>query len=75
MDVIFDGKIITMDEDKWRQRYDVKIATMETMSGENGQLEELEAFGKAIQAGHEAPIPFWQQMQAMQIAFAVEAQI
>ena len=75
MEVFFDGKMITLDDYRSMKGYGVKLAAIETKGSEKGQLEELEAFGKAIQAGHEAPIPFWQQMQAMQIAFAVEAQI
>ena len=75
MEIFFDGKIITLDDYRSMKGYGVKLASIETKGSEKGQLEELEAFGKAIKEGHEAPISLWQQMQAMQIAFAVEAQI
>ena len=35
-------------------------------------MEELSAFAQAINIGSEWPIPLWQQLQAMEIAFAVE---
>lgn len=75
MDVFFDGKMIILDDYKSMKGYGVKLAAIETKGSEKGQFEEIEAFGKAIKAGREEPIPLWQQFQAMQIAFAVEAQI
>lgn len=75
MEIFFDGKMITLDDYKSMKGYGVKLASIETKGSEKGQLEEIEAFGRAIKEGHEIPIPLWQQMQAMQIAFAVEAQI
>jgi exopolyphosphatase len=75
MEVFFDGKMITLNDYKSMKGYGVKLASIETKGSEKGQLEELEAFGKAIKEGREPPISLWQQVQAMQIAFAVEAQI
>ena len=75
MEIFFDGKMITLDDYKSMKGYGVKIASIETKGSEKGQLEELEAFGKAIKEGHMSPIPLWQQIQAMQIAFVVEQQI
>ena len=75
MEIFFDGKMITLDDYKSMKGYGVKLASIETKGSEKGQLEEIEAFGRAVKEGHETPIPLWQQMQAMQIAFAVEAQI
>ena len=75
MEVFFDGKMITLNDYKSMKGYGVKLASIETKGSEKGQLEELEVFGKAIKEGREAPISLWQQVQAMQIAFAVEAQI
>ena len=75
MEIFFDGKMITLDDYKSVKGYGVKISSIETKGSEKGQLEELEAFGKAIKEGHASPIPLWQQLQAMQIAFAVEEQI
>ncbi len=42
---------------------------------DKGHRDELEAFARAILAGGEWPIPLWQQVQATEIAFAVEEQI
>ena len=75
MEVFFDGKMITLNDYKSMKGCGVKLASIETKGSEKGQLEELEVFGKIIQAGGESPIPLWQQIQAMQIAFAVEEQI
>jgi hypothetical protein len=42
---------------------------------DKGQKDELRAFGEAIRGGGPWPIPLWQQLQAMEIAFDVEEQI
>ena len=75
MEVFFDGKMITLNDYKSMKGYGIKLASIETKGSEKGQLEEIEAFGRAIKNGGESPILLWQQMQAMQIAFAVEEQI
>lgn len=75
MEVFFDGKIITLDDYRSMKGDGIKLASLETKGSEKGQFEEIKAFGRAIKNGGEPPIPLWQQMQAMQIAFAVEAQI
>jgi len=38
-----------------------------------GQRQELEMFANAIKQSGEWAIPLWQQVQAMEIAFEVEA--
>ena len=75
MEIFFDGKTITLDDYRSMKGYGVKLASIETKGSEKGQLEEIKAFGRVIKNGGESPIPLWQQMQAMQIAFAVEEQI
>ncbi len=45
---------------------------LETSGMEKGHREELEAFAKAISTASEWPIPLWQQLQSMKIAFEVE---
>jgi hypothetical protein len=52
-----------------------KAKGVTTALPEKGQKAELEAFGDAILKGGEWPIPLWQQVQAMQIAFTVEDQL
>lgn len=75
MDVYFDGKMISLSDYKSLTGYGVKIADVSSRVSDKGQLEELEAFGKAIKEGTASPIPLWQQLQAMRIAFAVEEAI
>ena len=40
-----------------------------------GQKEELVAFAAAICGDSDWPIPLWQQLQAMRVAYQVEQQI
>ena len=75
MEVFFDGKMIVLDDYKKINGYGVKLANIESKISEKGQLEELEDFAKAIKGGNEFPIPLWQQIQAMKIAFEVEKMI
>lgn len=75
MEIFFDNKMIILDDYKSLKGYGVNINKIETKISEKGQLEELEVIGKSIKDGNEAPIPLWQQIQAMEIAFDVEKQI
>ena len=76
MDIYFDNKIISLTDYQKLTGHGVKINTIETKISEKGQLEEIKAFADAIKSGlAESPIPLWQQLQAMEIAFAVEKQI
>ena len=76
MDIYFDNKIISLTDYQKLTGHGVKINTIETKISEKGQLEEIEAFADAIKSGlAESPIPLWQQLQAMEISFAVEKQI
>jgi predicted dehydrogenase/threonine dehydrogenase-like Zn-dependent dehydrogenase len=69
MELFFDGKVIVMND--YRSLSSPKI---ETKLSEKGQKEELVAFAKGIQEGF-WPIPLWQQIQAMDIAFQVEEEL
>ena len=76
MDIYFDNKIISLTDYQKLTGHGVKINNIETKISEKGQLEEIDAFADAIKSGSaESPIPLWQQLQAMEIAFAVEKQI
>ncbi len=59
LDVFCDGQVLQIDD----------------YGADKGHLAERRAFAEAIRGGGAWPIPFWQQQQAMQIAFAVETQI
>lgn len=74
MEVFVDGKVLSLND-----YVDLSVAGMgkgrRTKTMEKGWREELLAFGQAISKGSELPIPLWQQVQAMNIAFAVEREI
>lgn len=75
VDVFCDGAVYTIDDYKAFRSTNPAIKGFETKTAEKGHEEELLAFAHAIKAGGAWPIPFWQQRQAMEIAFAVEEQI
>ncbi|MBX7066589.1 MAG: bi-domain-containing oxidoreductase [Parachlamydiales bacterium] len=68
LEVFVDGKVIVLNDYK-----SLSSPKLETLLPEKGQKEELVAFAKAIQEGGEWPIPLWQQVQAMEIAFQIES--
>lgn len=70
MEVFVDGKVILLKD--YQSLSEPKI---ETPLSEKGQREELIAFAKAIREGGPWPIPLWQQVQAMEIAFQVEEKL
>lgn len=75
MELFFDGKTIVLDDYKRLTSFGVKINLVETKISEKGQKEEIEALAEALMQSGKCPIPFWQQVQAMEIAFAVEKQL
>lgn len=75
LEVFVDGKVLVLD-DYLSLNIDGKSKSeLETRSRTKGHREELEAFGNSIKNGGQWPIPFWQQAQATDIAFSVEAEI
>ena len=72
MEIYVDGKVITMDDYKTIQIIGDGIKKYKTRLPEKGHYIELEAFADAIINKSEWPIPLWQQVQAMEIAFEVE---
>lgn len=75
MEVYCEGKTIQMEDYKLIRIFGDKENTYKTATNEKGQKEEIEKFAKCILQGGEWPIPLWQQVQAMEIAFEVERQI
>jgi len=69
LEIFVDGKVIVLGDYKSLTITGSKAKGMTTTLPEKGQKAELEAFGNAILKGGEWPIPLWQQVQAMQIAF------
>lgn len=72
LEVFFDGKVAAMSDYQSLTVKGSRAKGVTTALPEKGQKAELEAFGLAIRAGGEWPIPLWQQIQAMEIAFSVE---
>ena len=75
MEIYFDGKVIKLDDYLSVDIYGVSNSGLNTKTMQKGQTQEIKAFGEAILDGGEWPIPFWQQVQATEIAFEVEKQI
>lgn len=71
-EVFVDGKVISVSDYKALTIKGSKAKGMTTTLPEKGQKGELEAFGSVALSGGEWPIPLWQQVQAMEIAFTVE---
>lgn len=74
MEIYVDGQVITMND---YQQLDIVSSDMggfKSRKQEKGQLEELKEFSRGIKNG-EWVIPFWQQIQAMEIAFEVDRKI
>lgn len=72
MEIYCDGKIFVLEDYKKLTTYGIKTKEIQTKISEKGQKEEIEAFAQCILKGEEWPIPLWQQIQAMRIAFEVE---
>jgi predicted dehydrogenase len=72
MEIYVDDKVISMEDYKLLKIIGHKTKTMNSNMPEKGHLCEIEAFADAIIGNKEWPIPLWQQVQAMQIALAVD---
>ncbi len=75
LEVFVDGKVIALNDYCGLSATGVSIPSLKGTVPDKGQKEELEAFAHTIQKGGEWPIPLWQQLQAMRIAFRVEADL
>lgn len=74
-DVFVDGNVYSIDDFKSLSGKGAEAAKMTAAAAGKGHREELVAFGDAIKNGGAWPIPLWQQVEAMRIAFDVEAAI
>jgi predicted dehydrogenase len=72
LEVFSDGRVLALDDYRRLNVSGSKAAGLTSTAQEKGQKEELAALAKAIRDGGPWPIPLWQQLQAMRIAFAVE---
>jgi predicted dehydrogenase/threonine dehydrogenase-like Zn-dependent dehydrogenase len=75
LDVFVDGMVFELNNYKSLNIYGSKVKGVHTKAIEKGQKEELIAFADAIQNGSDWPIPFWQQIQVMDICFAVDKKL
>ena len=72
-ELFVDGKVIEMRDYTRLTVHGTRAPGVRTPVAEKGQREELAAFTRAVRAGGPWPIPLWEQAQAMEMAFAVEA--
>lgn len=76
MDLYVDGKVLVLEDYRRLSVFGAELKQLpQSKTPEKGHLEELTAFAEAIQHGGDWPIPLWQQMQAMDIAFEVESML
>jgi predicted dehydrogenase len=74
MEVFVDGTVLALDDYRSLTVSGSNDRGLTTAASEKGQRAELEAVVAAIRTG-KWPIPLWQQVQATEIAFAVEDQL
>jgi predicted dehydrogenase len=72
LEVYVDGKVLVMNDYQKLDIVGVKAKGIQSKTMEKGQRQELEMFAQAIKQGGEWPIPLWQQVQTMEIAFEVQ---
>jgi len=75
VEIYADGKVLSIDD---YCRFSVAGARhrgIDLKHADKGHRAELLAFAEAARKGGDWPIPLWQQIQAMEIALAVDAQI
>ena len=75
LEVFVDGKVLDMNDYKKLDVAGLNSESIQTKMMEKGQKQELEMFARSIKQGGEWAIPLWQQIQAMDIAFDVEAEL
>jgi predicted dehydrogenase len=72
LEIYVDGSVLSLDDYRRLTVSGRKTAGLETSAPAKGQREELAALARAIRDGGPWPIPLWQQVQATEIALAVE---
>ena len=75
MEVFFDGNVIHLSDYRKMVYYGRRDKTIKSSVPDKGHREELTAFAESILETGNWPIPLWQQVQAMTIAFEVEEQL
>lgn len=75
MEIFFDGQVIVLDDYRHLEVHGGSGKPLSSRRQDKGQRAILEQFATAVHASGEWPIPLWQQLQATELAFAVEAQL
>lgn len=75
VDIYSDGRVLTIDDYCQFRVAGARHRGIDLKHANKGHRAELLAFAEAIRKGGDWPIPLWQQIQATEIAFAVEEQI
>ncbi|RDV05619.1 bi-domain-containing oxidoreductase [Undibacter mobilis] len=74
-DVYADGRVYSLNDFKRLSAAGANGPTLTSSTPDKGHREELIAFADAIRKGGAWPIPLWQQVEAMRMAFEVEKRI
>ena len=74
-EVYADGRVYSLDDFKRLTTAGGKGPALTSAAPDKGHREELIAFADAIRNGEAWPIPLWQQLEAMRMAFDVERRI
>lgn len=74
LEVFSDGKVITLDDYKRVSMWQKRERTLSN-GADKGHQQQLAVFAKAVLHAEPWPVPLWQQLQAMEIAFAVDASL
>jgi len=72
MEIFFEGKVCVLNDYKHLTIISTRRQDLKNRSGNKGHKNELEMLGKAIQQSVNWPIPLWQQIQVMEIAFQID---
>jgi predicted dehydrogenase/threonine dehydrogenase-like Zn-dependent dehydrogenase len=74
-EVFADGRVYSVDDFKRLSVAGASGPKLSTASSDKGHREELRAFADAVRNSGAWPIPLWQQIEAMRIAFEVESRV
>ncbi len=72
LEVYVDGKVLVLEDYRRLRVVGWRSGAMTARSPDKGHRNELTAFGRVVTKGGEWPSPLWHQLQATEIALAVE---
>ncbi len=71
--VYCDDRVLQLDDYQNLTIYGARAKGLRTAIPNKGHKQEMTAFARAVQTGKNWPIPLWEQIQATEISFSVEA--